>query len=66
MDGDVADVRVKWILEGEGMKTHFKMSRLVHLEVVKVTGKIKAFPGSISHCPVSVDPAQHCSHITEL
>ena len=30
---------------------------LVHLEVVKVAGEGKAFPGCVSHCPVSVDPA---------
>ena len=35
----------------------------VHLEVVKVAGEIKAFPGSVSHSPVSVDPAQQGGHI---
>ena len=34
-----------------------KESWLVDLEIVKGAGEVKAFPGCVSHCPVSVDPA---------
>ena len=40
-----------------------EVGEVVHLEIVKVTAEIKALPGSISHCPVSVDPAQQCSRV---
>ena len=39
-----------------------KESWLVHLEIVKGAGEVKAFPGCVSHCPVSVDPARPIVH----
>ena len=55
MDGDVAGVGVEGVLEAEDDTDQKKA--MWHLPIVEVTGEVKAFPGSISHCFVSVDPA---------
>ena len=70
MDDDIAGVRVKRVLEegtglnGEEGLVDFdnteksKWQKVVDLEIVEVAGEIKALPGSISHGPVSIDPAR--------
>ena len=52
---------ITWQLCAQILRSEVK--GVVHLEIVKVTAEIKALPSSISHCPVSVDPAQQCSQV---